>query len=167
MFNRFTWKMFFFPMARSTIWTHFFRNTRLSTMLIRLEGTDYSFPLIWNFTWKCIAFRALQLNTNPSILTTVNYIFTWKIIILKSKVIKEIEHQKSLSCINPETAILLRVIIAIFCMSARNREIISNQPKEKFLNRKNYLKVLEHHADGVKKDQTFLWVVATASLYSY
>lgn len=147
MLSHFTWKMFFFHW-QDLQFEHFFRNTPLSTVLIRLEGTDYSFPLIWNFTWKCIAFRALQLNTNPSIVTTVNYIFTWKIIILKSKVIKEIEQQKSLSCINPETAILLRVIIAIFCMSARNWEIISNQPKENFLNRTNYLKVLEHRAEG-------------------
>lgn len=80
---------------------------------------------------------------------------------------KEIEQQKKLSYVHPETTILLKAMIAIFCMSARNRKIILVQPKEEFLNRKNYLKVLKYGTDVVTWDQTFLWMAASDNLYLY
>ena len=70
-------------MARSTICIHFFKKACLYTVLIRLEGTDYSFPFIWNFTCKFIALSILQFDTNLSTVTTVNYIFSCKVIILR------------------------------------------------------------------------------------
>lgn len=69
--------------------------------------------------------------------------------------IKEIEQQKKLRYVNPET-ILLKAIIAIFSISARIRKIISIQPKEEFSNRKKYMKVFPYCADVVKWDQTLL-----------
>ena len=71
-----------FQMARSTICIHFFKKACLYTVLIRLEGTDYSFPLIWNFTCKFIALSILQFDTLSTV-TTVNYIFSCKVIILR------------------------------------------------------------------------------------
>lgn len=70
-------------MARSTICIHFFKKACLYTVLIRLEGTDYSFSFIWNFTCKFIALSILQFDTNLSTVTTVNYIFSCKVIILR------------------------------------------------------------------------------------
>ena len=70
-------------MARSTICIPFFKKACLYTVLIRLEGTDYSFPLICNFTCKFIALSSLQFDTNLSPVTTVNYIFSCKVIILR------------------------------------------------------------------------------------
>lgn len=73
----------FLQMARSTICILFFRNALLHTVLIRLEGIDYSFPLIWNFTCKFLALSIIQFDTNLLTVTTVNYIFSCKIIILR------------------------------------------------------------------------------------
>lgn len=46
-------------------------------------STDYSFPLMWCFTCKFIALSILQFDTNLSTVTTVNYIFSCKVIILR------------------------------------------------------------------------------------
>ena len=68
-------------MARSTICIHFSKKACLYSVLIRHGGTDYSFPLIWYFTCKFIALSILQFDTNLSTVTTVNYIFSCKVII--------------------------------------------------------------------------------------